>query len=350
LPCLEHTRVSSCAGFFPSRHEPKDPTKPVTHFRTYRNGDSPRLAALWNQGVAGSCVAGPLTPHEFDKHVVGGPLFESAGFIVAEREGRVVGFAHAGFGPQEGNGPLRLSYEIGTIGMLVLEPAADVPEVEAGLLEEAERYLRSRGASVVYAGGQIPLNPFYWGVYGGSEWAGILAGHARFHRAVARAGFEPVSTTVLLEVSLARPEAFDPRGILIKRQVRISVEEDALPNTWWQALAIGEFRPTIHRLVAKTDAAELARATTWDMGWFGRRDGRNRVGLIEMEVTPSHRRKGYGRHLVTEILRFARAQSNDAVAVQTRSTNTEALALYHGLGFEPVESATLYRKPGGRPS
>ena len=82
------------------------------------------------------------------------------------------------------------------------------------------------------------------------------------------------------------------------------------------------------------------------MSGFGRVDGRNRIGLIDMEVSAAYRRKGYGRHLVNEILKFARGQSMHAVDLQTRSTNTAALALYRSLGFEPVETATLYRKPG----
>ncbi len=324
----------------------------MTHFRPFRNTDTAALAALWNRGILGSSVARPLSVHEFEARVVGGPLFEAAGLIVAVRDGKAVGFAHAGFGPEaEDLGPrprpLRLSYAMGTVAMLVVEPGGDDAETEAGLLAEALRYLRRRGASVVYAGGQYPLNPFYWGIYGGSEWAGILGSHAPFLRTVTRAGFEPVSQTILLEADLSAPESRDPRGFLLRRQTRVEVVEDAALPTWWHALALGDFRPTTHRLVSKEDGVEYARAATWDMTWFGRRDGRARVGLIDMEVAPAHRRKGYGRQLVNEILRLARAQATAAVAVQTRSTNTPALALYQSLGFEPVETSTLFRLPGG---
>lgn len=327
----------------------------MTHFRPFRNTDTAALAALWNRGVLGSTVARPLSVHEFDARVVGGPLFDADGLIVAVRDGKPVGYAHAGFGPDADDlgprpRPLRLSYALGTVAMLVVEPGDD-PETETGLLAEARRYLRRRGASVVYAGGQYPLNPFYWGIYGGSEWAGILATHAPFLRAVARAGFEAVSQTVLLEADLSGPEPrADPRGFLMRRQTRVEVVEDATPATWWQALAVGDFRPTTYRLVSKADETEYARASTWDMTWFGRRDGRARVGLIDMEVPPAHRRKGYGRQLVNEVLRLARAQATAAVAVQTPTTNAPALALYQSLGFEPVETSTLFRLPGGAPA
>ncbi len=323
----------------------------MTHFRSFRNTDTAALAALWNRGVLGGSIARPLTVHEFEARVVGNPLFDAQGLTVAVSNDRPVGFAHAGFGPDaEDLGPkprpLTLSHDLGTVGMLVVEPCNDDPEIEAELLARSEGYLIERGASVIYAGGQFPLNPFYWGVYGGSEWAGILASHVPFLRAVSRAGYEPVSETILLEADLARPELRDPRGVLMRRVTRVEVVEDALPATWWHALAIGDFRPTTYRLLSKANEQEYVRASTWDMTWFGRRDGRARIGLIDMEVNADHRRKGYGRHLVNEILRVARAQATASVDVQTRSTNAPALGLYQSLGFEPVETATLYRRPG----
>ena len=72
--------------------------------------------------------------------------------------------------------------------MLVVEPGPDDPALETGLIAEAERLPPPRGATVLYAGGQFPLNPFYWGIYGGSEWAGILCGAPRVPPGVDAAG------------------------------------------------------------------------------------------------------------------------------------------------------------------
>lgn len=232
--------------------------------------------------------------------------------------------------------------------MLIIDPSLDDIDVEKGLVERAEGYLRAEGAQVIYAGGHYPLNPFYWGVYGGSEWAGILSGHHSFHRAVTGRGFEAVGTTVLLEADLSQPEQRDPRGVLIRRHSRLEVVEDATPRSWWDALAIGDRSPTLYRLMTKTDNAELARATTWDMTPFGRLDGKSRVGLVDMEVNPALRRKGYGRHLVNEILRSHREQATAVVCLQTHSTNTAAIALYQSVGFHAVDMSTLYRLPGVR--
>ena len=194
--------------------QPTARSKPVIRFRTFRNTDPPALARLWNQSIPEVGSVRPLRPHELDAHALGRVTFEAAGLIIAEKEGRIAGFVHAGFGPDlpvESAGPLALSYEMGTIAMLIIEPEADEPELVAGLIAEAERYLRGRGAKVVYAGGQFPLNPFYWGIYGGSEGSGVLSGHQPFHRILIERGYEPAGTTVLLEADLTVPEPRNPR-------------------------------------------------------------------------------------------------------------------------------------------
>ncbi len=321
----------------------------MTRLRPFRNSDPPALTRLWNQAIPGTSTARPLHIHELDVQAWGRTTFEADGLIVAEREGHAVGFVHAGFGPGlpvSSARPFELDREIGTIAMLIVAPELHDPALDVELIAAAEAYLRSRGARVLYAGGLSPLNPFYWGVYGGSEGSGILSGHAVFHRAVAACGYAPVATTVLLQADLAVPEPRDPRTPVIRRMTQLEFVEDMVPAHWWQNLAIGDFPMTAARLSSRADGAELARACIWEMRWFGRDSNRAHVGLLDLHVAAEHRRKGYGRFLVGEILRRARTNLIDRIDVQTSADNQPALALYASLGFSPVDQAILYRKEG----
>jgi ribosomal protein S18 acetylase RimI-like enzyme len=298
--------------------------------------------------VPESGTARPLRVHELDTHACGAVNFEAAGLIVAEKDGRIVGYVHAGFGPDlpvATTPPFQLCHDLGSICLFAIEPDVDDAELSSGLILAAERYLAARGAKVIYAGGLFPLNPFYWGLYGGSEGSGILSGHASFHRAVLDLGYQPVSRTVYLEANLADCEPREPRTALIRRQTQLEFLDDAMPGHWWESRALGEFQITSARLLARSGGAELAHAQTWDMGWFCRADGQARVGLINLEVPAEHRRKGFGRFLLSEIFRRAREDLVSRVEVQTSTTNQAALSLYASLGFQPIDQATLYRLP-----
>lgn len=319
----------------------------MTRFRPFRNDDAPALADLWNRGLPDRNVVKPLTVHEFDALVMCKQIFDRQGLIVAEQNDRIVGFAHAGFGPREPDGPSHaLDTTMGTIAMLVVEPGLDDPEVEGGLVIEAELYLRSRGAQVYYAGGQYPMNPFYWGLYGISEFSGVIDAHTSFHRAVRRLGYEPVSHSFVYEFDLLEPDLRDPKLMLLRRQTRVEIIEDEVPASWWKAQAIGLFRPTFFRILSRDQDIEIAHAAIWEIAsGYGVGDGRSRSALIDLEVHPDYRRKGFASLILNEVCRFAREQLTEILAVQTAEANLPARALYEKLGFKHVDTATLYRKP-----
>lgn len=320
----------------------------MTHFRPFRNTDAPALAELWNAGLPEVGVVYPLTAHEIDALVYARVPFDRQGLIIAERDDELIGFVHAGFGPIAPEGPShRLDFRLGSIAMLVMAPEVDDPVVEQRLIREAEGYLKGRGAQVIYAGGQYPVNPFYWGIYGGSEFSGILGAHAAFQRASQQAGYQPISKVAILERNLSRSVRDDPRSAVWKAQSRVEFQEDVLPAGWWEALAIGLFRPTRARVLDRHDGAVLASATTWEIaGATDTGDGYSRTAVINVQVHPAHRRRGLGRFLIDEIAREARRQYADILALQTPETNLAAMGLYSATGFDRVETATLYRKPG----
>src|SRR5215211_6528683 len=71
-------------------------------YRHFRNADPPALVQLWNEALTrrGAVELRSHTP--LDNAVFNKPYFDPAGFLVAEDDGgRVAGFAHGGFGPNE---------------------------------------------------------------------------------------------------------------------------------------------------------------------------------------------------------------------------------------------------------
>ena len=279
----------------------------MIRFRAFRNGDPPALAELWNRGLPDREVVRPLSPHEFNEMILTRLHFDAKGLILAEDDGRLVGFVHAAFGPEAAAGPShQIDRTMGTVAMLVVDHDRDDPSLELSLFAQAEAYLESRQAKVIYAGGQNELSSYYWGVYGGSECSGVLDTHQAFRRGSEASGYQPVAKTIHFELDLSAPEVRDPRSLLIRRQTRLETIEDAMPANWWESSSIGCSQICRFRLLARDNERVLATASTWDMAAFGRLDGKARTGLIDVEVAAGERRKGYGRFLVGEILRHSR--------------------------------------------
>ncbi len=316
--------------------------------RPYRNGDSPALADLWNRCLAARPTTRPLSSHEFDALIPGKLGFDREGLIVAELDDRLVGYVHAGFGPIDPHGPSRaMDTSLGAILVLVIdESLAGLGEAKA-LFHEAETYLEKRGAQVLYAGGQYPLNPFYWGLYGGSEYSGILGNDALFLDVIRAAGYQAVGESIVLESSLAGPEPRDTRSALVRRHHRVEIEADVLFPAWWDSLCLGLFRPTRLRLVDRITEQAHATLWTWECITELQPDQRRMTtGLVNLEVDPTHRRRGFARYLIQEAWKNAQKQLCDVLSVQTSITNLPALGLYHSMGFTEVGRSTLFRRPG----
>ncbi len=321
----------------------------VATIRTFRNADVPALAGLWNRAVPAMGSASPLDLHEFDGALICRLFFEAGDLLVAEgADGQPIGMVHVAFGPIDPEGRLhRLDTTMGTVAMLLIDPGQPDAEVADALFAAGVARLWSRGAQVIYAGGQSPLNPFYWGLYGGSEYAGVIDGHEDFEGAARRAGFQAVATTRCYELDLTTLDQppRDPRLAFLKRTTEVVVDEDCRLDSWWDAMAIGSARPIRFRLLDR-QGIELARAISWDMAGFDRRDGRLRCGLVGVAVPPELRRQGHAKHLILEAMRHLRRQSIAVVEAQTGGENAAAQRLYKLFGFKEIGTSTLYRMPG----
>jgi len=293
--------------------------------------------------MIGPNVAGPISTSEFEMFVLSRPYFEAAGLIVAtdDNTNQIIGFTHCGFGPADPTTFCRsVDKSLGTIALVC--SGAD-ESLQHALVQAGITHLKSQGAGVIYAGGRFPLNPFYWGLYGGSEFSGILAVESGLHAALVRNGFAESARSVLFEFNLAGAEPRHIKNIVLKRDSQLSIIEDDSLGCPWTELAIEPFHPMNVEIRKRHDKATVASAVLWPMLLYGRRDLRSRIGLISVDVAPENRRQGYGRLVVTEAIKCAMELSYDVMCVQTDATNLPAIKLYEAIGFKQVETASLYR-------
>jgi ribosomal protein S18 acetylase RimI-like enzyme len=315
----------------------------MIRYRAFLNTDAPALVSLWNSQEGRRALRQPLTVALLEEYVFGKPFFDRQGLLVAELDGRVVGFAHAGWGVHA-NGS-ELSTEEGAVYLVVV---AEHPQREAmtgELFERAEAYLVDRGAHTLWAGCVRSTHGFYLGLYGGSESPGVLESDAAGLALFRSAGYIEVERYCILQRGLAgfRPP-IDRQQLQLRRQFQVESEANPPCASWWEAWTMGAFDRTRQRLFQRGEREACGSVLTWGRErLFGNSD-RPVAGLMELQIREDLQGRGLGTFLVGETLRAAQAQDVSQVEIQVPEDHAAALALFGKLGFQQVDRGWVMRK------
>lgn len=307
------------------------------------NSDPPKIAEIWRQQPVSRGVARCVNAQMLEDHVYSRPYFDPEGLIVAEENGRILGFAHAGFGPNEEQSDIDQS--MGVLALLLVAPDVDFETVANALLSESEAYLRRRGSEVYYAGSVKPLNPFYLGFYGGSELAGFLNSEAALIQLLEQRGYREADRSVTLERDLAEGRLpVDRRQLQNKRRFHVELETALPTRTWWDACTAPPTEVQRFLLYPNEGGAPVGRVCFWLVEPLSTSRGVATAGLTELFIEEEHRSKGLAMLLNSEAIKQLRAQRYDVVEAQTMSRNVAAIQLYEKLGFRRVAEGVILRK------
>jgi ribosomal protein S18 acetylase RimI-like enzyme len=309
-------------------------------FRPFRNTDVPALAEVWRMQGAQRGLMQPMSANVLERYVLAKPYFDNLGLQVAVERENLLGFAHAGFGPNEAESSLSTAQ--GVTSLVMLRPDAD-RAIAAELLARSEEYLRGRGATTLCGGASFPLAPFYYGLYGGSEPSGVLASDPRMQAIFLDAGYQPQHSSVVMRRDLAqfRPEV-DRQQMQIRRQNTFQVVSDPPTSTWWEACIFEPFDRTLCLLAPRDGGAPAARVFFWNMETMVGALGVHAAGIADLEVPAERQRQGLARFLLGEALRHLHSQGVALAEVHVPLENEPALAVFRGLGFEEVDQAVQY--------
>jgi GNAT superfamily N-acetyltransferase len=312
-------------------------------YRTFRNADPPVLAALWQSRAGQPGLLQPVSSDLLEQLVFAKLYFDYSGLLLALDDGRPVGFAHAGFGPNaEENW---YSTEAGVTCVVLVRPDCPQAEVAAGLLGRCEEYLRRRGAKVLYGGGLQPLSPFYLGLYGGSELPGVLDSDVAARAVFAAHGYQEVERTTAMRRELSGFEAtVDRQQMQVRRQMVVEVTVDAPTRTWWEACTVGAFDLTRFDLVPRGGGAAIATATFRSTEPSGTAAVGRAAGLIGLSVNEAYRRRGLAIFLLSEAFRQFLRQGIVHVEGQARQSDAVVLGVFQKLGFRQVDQGGVWRK------
>jgi GNAT superfamily N-acetyltransferase len=334
----------------------------VVEYRTFRNTDPPRLVSVWNDTFTqrGAPRLGNNTLIE--RFVLAKSIFDPKGLFIAESNGAVVGWAHAGISRNSFNTvgqvanlpeaasagwPPAPQQPVGVICLIGVRPAHQKQGIGAELLKRSEQYLREQGAEILTAGGHWPNNPFYMGLYGGCESPGFLVSDAPAEPFLAKHGYRVAQKIHVLQRKLDQPmKMFDARFVPMRNRYDLQFGSPRRLLSKWHELVHGYVDPLQFVLNDRQSSAWVARTLVWEMEAFSLYWRRPSVGIFDFEVYAPYRRQAVGRYFLSLIMKYIQEQFFTLVELQLDETNHMGLQFLRSLDFEHVDTGQVYVKQG----
>lgn len=314
-------------------------------YRQFRNSDPPHILRLWNESGLGRGAALSLSCDEFDSLVIAQTYFDPAGLTVAVADNdRIVGFVHSGFGADEKGA--RLSKQVGVICAIVVDPAYRRQGIGRELIRHAEAYLRDSGAQTIYAGGADPNDPFYCGLYGGSEPAGFLESDPVAAPFFTSLNYRTHQRHLVFQRVLGPggPEVMCVRMLNAKRQSKLAAAMSCEPKDWWWTTRHGRLDSMHLGLVPKAGGSLLARVCVVGMDMYLSSWKVRAIGLRSLVVEEKQRRKGFGQLLLDEVCRRVREDMIQLAESHVLESDAAGVAVLKSAGFRQIDAGVVYKK------
>jgi ribosomal protein S18 acetylase RimI-like enzyme len=315
----------------------------VIEYRSFHNSDPPRIVALWHAGQLGRGAAEGFTTDAFETLIFAQPYFERTGLIVACEGSSIVGFVHAGFGPNADE--TWLDRSCGVICAVLVHPNYRRQGIGRKLVALAEDYLRRAGARTLFAGAAAPRDPFYFGLYGGSQPAGFLQSDAALGLFFPALGYEQAERWLVYQRDMNRSS--DPMSFRLathRRKTQLLISDQTKRQTWWWITRFGRLESLQFLLVPKGGGQPLASLSVVGLDLYLRKWNERAVGLLDLQVESAERKKGYGQAILVEVCRRLKTELITKLEAHALDTDVAALAVLKSAAFEHVDTGIVYRR------
>ena len=312
-------------------------------YRPFLNGDIPSIVAIWKNHGPDPALAKEISADLFDRLVLSKLYFDRQGLIMALEEKKIVGFVHAGFGPNADESQIDTAR--GVVSLLLIHANHTDPHIADGLLAQAERYLSARGATTIAAIGLGDLCPFYLGLYGSCDLPGVFESDKNRTDFFERHDYRPNDQILCYKKEVAGFRPTPSRSTMrLRRSLHIEFASDPTARSWWDACTQGCL-PQLSATVRSIGAQEMfAKALFWDMQTLTGPGSERSMGLSRLEMSDPAAPPGTGEYLLQECFHYLQQQGIERVLGQCGKEDLSRAMLLKSAGMEYYDTGTLWSK------
>lgn len=316
----------------------------MIEYRSFRNTDPPRLSRLWQEARLGRGAAQNLSSDlSLDLTNFSQTYFDPAGLIVATFRQNPVGFCQTGFGCTRSGEAL--DYETGVISGVVVDPDFRRRGIARELVKRGEDYLRSRGARHIQAGGSPGRDPFFFGLYGGSEPAGFLESEKAAAPFFQKLGYTPRSRYSMAVRSMSDRDPVSFKLTMVRRKWEMVLVDRPDPCSWWWMSRFGRLEALAGVLVPRGGGRPVAGCTIMGLDLYVPSWHEQAIGISELWTDESQRRQGLALTLLVDVIRKLRQENVQTLVARIPEDDSAAQAVFRSAGFATVDCGVVYDAP-----
>lgn len=316
-------------------------------YRTFRNADPPAIFRIWKSQRDVPGLIAPVALQTIDRLILSKPYFDPTGFWLALDADWPIAFAHATLAGTAGAEPT------GSVSMLQCfapppsatasaEPAI-AEMVAPELIARCESYLRDRGCGVAFAGPQAPVDPYYFGLYGGATPGIPVSDRQRIGWFEGR-GFQEAGRYQTRQCALSTFRApVDRRQMQLKRELPVTIEYDWPAAGTWDACTRGALDRIRFRTAVRAGEPE-AQLILLDLNALSGLFSPRIYAVESILATAEQWNSGVTAYLIAESVRQLQGYGVSSVVAHCAADAQSERQIWDRLSFLSVDESVVMQK------
>ncbi len=308
--------------------------------RAYQNTDTQALCRVFNSHHEAVGLPSAIVPLSLELCILSKPYFESQHLLVAEQDGRIIGFTQVGFEPDAALESL--NSEAAVMSALCVEPGEEDFVAGQILVDEAVRTVAESGSRRIRYCPPPPAAPFFAGLSPGDGMIGCPVVDPRVRSWLQAAQWQVDQSVVCWEIDLNRFQPpMDRMQIQIRRMAHVDrlLDEPILP--WYVASMLGHTEPIGFQLTSRQSRMVTADIVVWTVGNELLPQGEVIAHLWPVESLAAGQEDQL-IFLISEALRQLREDRIDIVRTVVPAQDTTMAKLLSRIGFSATISGDVF--------